>query len=164
MKINPIWLSILICSSTFSNSSYSQEFILKCSKYYSGSQSSDTFNILVSDDKSTGLMVHNDRDAYRLKIASSGNTYYDFTTIPYVSATDSFSWFSYRSISINRQNLKLSTTVRKDEYPRVIDCQKDTTDIRKLVEKVEAQAIDYKQKKQRDEILKKEKLQKEAQF
>lgn len=108
-------------------------------------------------------MVNKSR-AYILKIKSRDEEYYTFSTIPYISADNSFRIFYYTSISINRQNLQLTTHYPDENYARVLDCQRDNSDVRKLFENVKTQANVNSQNQKRDEISRKEKLLKEAQF
>lgn len=156
MKKKLLKLAFFSAAIAFSKVGYSQDFVLKCSKYYSGSGSSDIFNISISSDKSSGFFVYDEKHAYKLRLTSIGDTFYAFAANPFVSINGNY--IQYMSIKIDRQNLQLTTISRNDE--RRIDCQKDGTDIRKIIEKIERQA----RQKESDELSRKEKLRKEAQF
>ena len=152
---------ILIISTLFSSFTFSEDFVLRCSKYYEFSKEYDTYNILISDDKSAGFLITNEETAYKLKSRSKSDTEYSFTTSEFSSVKTNQYPYSY--ITINRQNLKLIISSPNSEN-RVIECTKDNSDISQILSSIEKKSLIFKQKKAKEEQERLDKLRNNTKF
>jgi hypothetical protein len=153
-----ILISILLCSSN----SIAQDFVLRCSKFYTGSQSTDVYSILINKDRTAGFFVYNDREVFRLNLTSKSESDYDFKSSPFVSSNGSF--LKYKSISINRQTLDLYTTSYDWDIGRTAKCEKSDFNVMNLVENIKIQNLAYVKKEASEESARKATLNKDAKF
>ena len=153
-------LVILISIFLYGSNSFAQDFVLKCSKFYSGSKTTVDFSILISKDRATGFFVYNDEYAYRLNLIGKSETDYDFKTLPFVSSNGDF--LGYKSIKINRQTLDLFTT---DSYgTENIKCQNSNFNVINLIENIKNQDLADKRKKASEESARKATINRDAKF
>ena len=153
-----ILISILLCSSN----SIAQDFILRCSKFYTGSQSTDYWSILINKDRTAGFFVYKDSEVFRLNLTSKSESSYDFRLSPFVSSNGSF--LKYKSISINRQTLDLYKTSYDWDIGETIKCQNSDFNVMNLVENIKIQNLAFDRNKASEESARKATLNKDAKF
>lgn len=141
-----------------------QDFVLSCSKYYSGSNDTVNFSILISEDKTSGYFVYSNKYVYKLKLISKSDSEYAFSTSNYASSTDYF--LSYTSVRIDRQSLKLFAKSRgyAGESTDAIDCKQSNFNVMSLVDSIKNQGLAYQRKQEVEAAAKKDALTRNTKF
>lgn len=155
----------VVCIMFFSAIVNAQDVNILCKATYktmSGGERIVNYSITVSKDRSSGFLIYDGEDVYRLRLNFTHDSAYFYTPSPHASSVGDY--LPYKDVMIGRQTLNLMMRYTSDDRRDFADCVMTNDKVMKVVDEVVAADALRKKKREAEDAAAKAERNKNTKF